>query len=298
VPRIRTVDLMLAATVVLWALNLTLSKYLLTHGLRPLAYSVLRYGAAAFVFVSLSAWREHAVLLRGRHAVLVAAVASVLLFTNQLGFVYALRLTTASTVGLLFGATPVFTALIALAFGMERMTKRFSVAALVSFGGVALVALGEGGGISTSVKGDLLGLWAVFTWGAYSVAIASLMGTWSPIRISAVVLPVTAALLLAAGFRQLETQDYGALGWDVWLVLALAIVGPLILTNLLWFTALERVGPSHATLFNNFQPFVGVLFAVVLLSESLTAIQIAGGVLIGLGVMLAWRRQPVPLQVE
>jgi drug/metabolite transporter (DMT)-like permease len=298
VPRIRPVDLMLVGTVVLWALNLTLSKYLLTHGLRPLAYSVMRYGAASTVFVALSAWREHGVLLRGRHAVLVAAAATVLLFTNQLGFVYALRFTTASTVGLLFGATPIFTALIALAFGLERMSRRFTVAALVSFAGVALVAFGEGGGFSGSLKGDVLGLWAAFSWGAYSVAIAALMRAWSPIRVSAVVLPATAALLLAAGFRQLTEQDFGSLGWDVWLVLALAIVGPLILTNLLWFTALDRVGPSHATLFNNFQPFVGVLFAVVLLSEHLTAIQLAGGAAIGVGVMLAWRRQRAPVQVE
>jgi drug/metabolite transporter (DMT)-like permease len=289
---------MLAGTVVLWALNLTLSKYLLTHGLRPLAYSVMRYGSASIVFVALSTWREHGVLLRGRHALVVVAVATALLFTNQLGFVYALRLTTASTVGLFFGATPIFTALVAFAFGMERMTRRFTVAALVSFAGVALVAVGEGGGFSASLGGDLLGLWAAISWGAYSVAIASLMGAWSPIRVSAVVLPATAALLFVAGFRQLSEQDFGSVGWRVWAVLAAAIVGPLILTNLLWFTALDRVGPSHATLFNNFQPFVGVLFAVVLLSESLTGIQIAGGVAIGLGVALAWRRQRAPVQVE
>lgn len=297
-PRIRTVDLMLAGTVVLWALNLTLSRYLVTHGLRPLAYSVLRYGGASVVFVGLSVWREQGVLLRGRHAVLVAAVATVVLFTNQIAFVYALRFTTASTVGLIFGATPVFAALIALAFGMERLTRRFTVAALVSFAGVALVAVGEGGGLSTSLKGDLLGLWAVASWAGYSVAITSLMRAWSPIRVSAVVLPATSLLLLAVSFPQLQAQDYGSLGWRVWLVLAVAIVGPLILTNLLWFTALDRVGPSHATLANNFQPFVAVLFAVVLLSESLTAIQIAGGVAIALGVMLAWRRERAPAPVE
>lgn len=289
---------MLAGAVVLWALNLTLSKYVLLHGLKPLAYSTLRYSAAALIFVGLSGWRERGVLLRGRHAWIVAAVSVALLFTNQLGFVYALRFTTASTVGLLFGATPVFTALIALAFGMERITLRFSAAALVSFAGVALVALGESGGLSGSLKGDLLGMWAVFSWGAYSVAIASLMRSWSPIRISAVVLPATAALLFLAGFTQLTAQRYDSLGWKVWVVLVLAIIGPLVLTNLLWFTALDRVGPSHATLFNNFQPFVGVLFAVVLLSESLTAIQIGGGVAIGAGVALGWRRQRAPVQLE
>jgi drug/metabolite transporter (DMT)-like permease len=298
VPRIRSVDLMLAGAVVLWALNLTLSKYLLTHGLKPLAYSILRYGAASLIFLVLAQWREGAVLLRGRHAWLVAVGAAGILFTNQLGFVYALRFTTASTVGLFFGATPIITALIALAFGMERMSRRFTLAALVSFAGVALVAVGEGGGFSTNVKGDLLALWAAASWGAYSVAIASLMGRWSPVRVSAVVLPLTAVLLVVPGFRQVGSQDYGSLDWTVWAVLVVALLGPLVLTNFLWFTALDRVGPSHATLFANLQPFVGVLFAVVLLSESLTAVQVAGGVAIAIGVALVWRRQPAPVPVE
>jgi len=296
--RIHPVDLMLAGTVVLWALNLTLSKYILTHGLKPLAYSALRYSIAGAIFVGLSVTRERAVALRGRQAWLAAAAAVVLLFTNQLAFVYALHLTSASTVGLIFGATPVFAALIAFAIGLERVDVRFAAAALVSFAGVAFVALGESGGLSADVAGDLVSLWAALSWGAYSVVVASLMREWSPIRVSAVVLPPTALLLVAAGIPQLAAQDFGAVDAGVWVALAAAILGPLVLTNVLWFTALDRVGPSHATLFANLQPFVAVVFAVVLLSERLTLLQILGGVAIAAGVGLAWRRQPAPVAVD
>ncbi len=50
---LRPVHVMLIATVVLWALNLTVSRYILTHGFRPLAYSTVRYGAAVAIFVAL-----------------------------------------------------------------------------------------------------------------------------------------------------------------------------------------------------------------------------------------------------
>ena len=56
----------------------------------------------------------------------------------------------------------------------------------------------------------------------------------------------------------------------MWLAFAFAVVGPLFLTNILWFTAIDRVGPSRATLFANLQPFFAVLFALVLLTEHLT----------------------------
>ena len=45
--RLTPVDLMLAATIVIWAFNITVTRYVLTHGFRPLAYGSIRYGAAA-----------------------------------------------------------------------------------------------------------------------------------------------------------------------------------------------------------------------------------------------------------
>jgi drug/metabolite transporter (DMT)-like permease len=57
--------------------------------------------------------------------------------------VYALTYTNASTVALILGATPIFVALIAFAIGLERLHAGFWLAAVVSFGGVALIALGK-----------------------------------------------------------------------------------------------------------------------------------------------------------
>ena len=75
-------------------------------------------------------------------------------------------------------------------------------------------------------------------------------------------------------------------------------VGPLLLTNVLWFTAVHRVGPGRASLFANLQPFLAAVFAVILLSESLSAWQIGGGVLIGAGIFLAGRRETVAAPAE
>jgi hypothetical protein len=58
------------------------------------------------------------------------------------------------------------------------------------------------------------------------------------------------------------------------------VLGPLSLTNLLWFNSIERVGPSRASLYANLQPFLGAIFALLILSESITTLQVGGGVLI------------------
>jgi len=75
------------------------------------------------------------------------------------------------------------------------------------------------------------------------------------------------------------------------LALGFAIVGPLTLTNVLWFSAIERVGPSRAALFVNLQPFVAALFAYFVLSEHVSGLQLAGGVLILAGILLERARR-------
>jgi drug/metabolite transporter (DMT)-like permease len=279
-----TTDLILLVTVGIWAFNVTVTRYVLQHGFQPLAYASLRYGAAAVLAAGLALALGRGLSVHGRRAVALAAGATLFLLLNQFCFVYALKLTTATTVSLILGTTPVFTAAIASAVGLERLSLGFWLAAAASFGGVALVAVGSGGELSADLGGDLLAIGLAATWSAYSVCLAPLMRTYSPYRISGLVLLPTAALLCLISAGQLGGQHYGRVTALDWAGLAFAIVAPLILTNVLWYTAIRQVGPSRATLFTNLQPFVAVLFAVGLLSESLSGVQIAGGALIGVGI--------------
>jgi drug/metabolite transporter (DMT)-like permease len=80
----------------------------------------------------------------------------------------------------------------------------------------------------------------------------------------------------------------------MWLSIAFAVIGPLFLTNILWFTAIDRVGPSRASLFSNLQPVFGVPFALILLGEHLSGWEVVGGVAILGAVLLERSRRPPP----
>src|SRR5918912_3084779 len=98
--RLELADLMLLATVLLWALNFSVSKYILNKGLEPLAYSAVRYFGAALIAASLVLLLEGSLRLGRRDLPLLAGMIVVLLL-NQLAFVYGLRYTTAATIALL-----------------------------------------------------------------------------------------------------------------------------------------------------------------------------------------------------
>jgi drug/metabolite transporter (DMT)-like permease len=174
--------------------------------------------------------------------------------------------------------------------GLERMGRGFWAATLVSIVGVAFVASGSGG-FSGHVSGDGLAVATALTWAMYSVAITPLMRRYSPFRISSLVLAIGWVPIALVGSRQTAAQSFhfDAL---MWLCFAFAVVGPLFLTNILWFTAISKVGPSRASLFSNMQPAFGVAFAILLLGEGLTAWEVVGGALILGAVLLERSRRP------
>jgi drug/metabolite transporter (DMT)-like permease len=282
-----TVELMLLTTVLLWALNLSVTKVILDEAMAPLSYATVRYGLAAAIFVVLALSVEGTLRIARRDLRLVA-LAAVTLWVNQLCFVFALDLTAASTVGILLGAIPVFTGLFGLVLGTERASRRFWAAAAISFAGVSLVAVGAVGEISASATGIALGIATAATWAAYSVAFAPLTKTYSVTRLSAVVLPCTWVLIALAGIPQTRDQDW-SLGWDIWALLLFATIGPLVLTNVLWFRSIRRIGANRATLVANLEPFVAAILAVVLLAEPLGVLQVLGGVLIAAGIVVSRR---------
>ncbi len=164
---------MLFGTVLLWALNITVTKYMFRHGWLPLAYGTIRYFAAISLFWGFTYWRERSFRIERRDLRLVL-LAATMIFLNQLCFVYALKLTHASTVALLLGTTPIFIGLISLALGIEHLPHPFWIGAAVTFVGIALIALANGG-VGSSLNGTLIAIGMAFTWACYTIAIAPLM---------------------------------------------------------------------------------------------------------------------------
>ena len=247
----------------------------MSHGFQPLAYATTRYFTADALFWGFTWRRERSFRIALSDAKLVA-LAALLIFTNQVVFVTSVHLTNASTVGLVLGTTPIFVGIVATVFGFERLARPFWIAAAVSFAGVGLIAAGASGGVSGSLLGDLLAIATAATWACYSVAIAPLMRRYSPFRISALVLALGSVPLALVSIPT-RSAEPGRVRVDDGARVRVRRDRPLFLTNILWFTAIARVGPSRASLFANLEPFFAVIFAVLLLSEHLSGWEIAGG---------------------
>src|SRR5438132_1547090 len=109
-----------------------------------MAFVAPRFGIATLVFLGLTYTRERALKPSRRDLLVMFGTGAVGLAVNQITFIFALRQTTASTMALVVATMPVFASLMS----RERHGVRHWLATLMSFGGVALIALGAGGGLS------------------------------------------------------------------------------------------------------------------------------------------------------
>jgi drug/metabolite transporter (DMT)-like permease len=285
-------DVLLFVTVLIWSFHFAVIKYALTHGFGPLAYATLRFGVGSVIFAGITYGRERSLTVQRRDLPLLFGIVAASLYVNQMTFAYAVNLTTASTIALLFGTLPIFVGIIAWTTGLERPHARHWLAIAVSFGGVALVAADAEGGLSGDLGGILVGLLAPVTWAVYSVVVGPLLRRYSPYRISAVVGLAALVPLAATAAPELARTGWADVTTLAWAALAYSMLLSFVITNVLWFTAIDRVGANRSALYANLQPFLGALFAVLALGETMGALQIVGGAVIAAGILLARERRP------
>jgi drug/metabolite transporter (DMT)-like permease len=301
VRRFDSTDAILVAAPLMWSLHIVGSKYALSNGFLPMPFLIIRFVSAALVFVAIAFFVERTLRIEGRSDQLHVAGAAVMFALNQIAFVYALNATTAVTVSLVFGLFPITVGVLAAAIGREAMTTQKAIAGLVSFIGVSLVVIGIPGGLSKlsgEIWGILIALCIPLSWAFFSLLIGPPMKRHTPMRINAVVLPGAALALLLVGFSTLADQEYESPTTLAWICLAYSAFGTLVVTNLLWFRVVGKVGAAKSSYFLNLQPFGAALLAWILLDETITVVQIMGGIGIAAGIVTSRARVRAPTPLE
>ena len=67
----------------------------------------------------------------------------------------------------------------------------------------------------------------------------------------------------------------------------MSAVGPVVVANILYYYAIERLGPSRVGVYINLTPVFTLIFAVTLRDEVITPFQILGLVIVIAGIAVA-----------
>jgi drug/metabolite transporter (DMT)-like permease len=265
--------IVLASALLLGTLGM-FSKLFYDAGGEPFTLLLLRFAGAGPVLLAVAVlFREP--FPRGR-----PLVASLAMGALQLGAAYALfegfDRAPVGLVVLLFYIYPlVVTVGASLLFREEFGPRRLAVLAL----GMAGVALTVGIPESASSAGIVLGVVAGLCVAALVLNARHLLTTGgvSPLALSG--LMFTSPLVVLLPVASVRGADL-SLGADAWAAGAGAILVSVVIPVALFYTGVKLVGAGTASLLGIGEPLAGVVLAYAVLGESLTALQLLGGLLI------------------
>jgi drug/metabolite transporter (DMT)-like permease len=250
------------------------------------ALALLRVTGAAALFLVLQrsivrerirSWRDYGLL---------ALYSLFGVIANQLLYITALTLTTATAAQTLVAAGPAMTLLVAIVLGKETATRaKWLGIALAGSGALLLVGVGVQTG---SVAGNLLALCNVASYSVYLVISRGLLKRYDPLTVITWVFAFGVVGMVPWGLLPV-IREAGGISTTTWAALAYIIVCPTVAAYYLNLWASRRVEASLVSTFVYLQPAMTALLAVPLLHERISLTMIPAVALIFAGVAVAIR---------
>ncbi len=279
-------DVGLLCAAVLWGLNYTAVKVALGD-LPPLVLGSMRFSIATALLFGLLASVERGVRVARADLGRLMLMGALSIGINQVLFLDGLRRTSASIGAIMFACASAFTILLAVRLLGERASQRLWAGIVLASAGIALiVGLGAPGGAGATL-GEVEVFFSALAVGLSSLLAKRVLQRYSALRVTSWSAFWGLCCLSPFAAREFPTVHWTAVHPHTWAALAFTAVGASVVTLMLWYAGIARVGVTRATVYGYLQPILGVAFAALLLGDQLSARQWAGGAVALAGTWLA-----------
>lgn len=283
-------DLALVLVVLIWGTNYTVVKEALGT-FPPLAFMALRFAVAAVAMAGVLHTREGWKSLPRATLLKLIGLGFVGNTVYQLCFVLGVSRTTAANSALLASGTPVLTALLGAALGVDKLRKPLAMGLLLAVPGMLLIVGARGPDLDASTRqGDFLILGASLCWALYTVGLRSLGTELSALRVTALSMITGAPGVVLLGLPSVMDLKLASIGPVAWFGVVYSALIPLVLAYVVWSRSVQAVGSSRTAIYNSGTPVVAALTAWLVRGEQPTWMQAVGAALVITGVLVSRRR--------
>lgn len=293
-PSRRAAVLLMLLVVLIWGLNVTITKWTLAE-FTPLAFTAIRFALASALLLLVLYRREGSLRLPSGTFWPVVGLGLIGNSIYQLGFVFGLAHTTATNSGLVLASMPVMVAGLGAALRIERLTRHGVEGLVLATIGVVLVIASHGLGFSgTTMLGDLLTFGAVICWAIFTLGVRRQSLPLSSLAITAWTVLAGSVPLVLMGIPSLLAMDWSRTTAAGWGGVLYSSAFSLVLAYIIWNRSIRVVGSNRTAIFACLTPVFAMLTAMLILGERPGAAQFAGGALVIAGVLLSQRTGPLP----
>jgi drug/metabolite transporter (DMT)-like permease len=212
---------------------------------------------------------------------------------NQLLFVKGLTLTTVINATLIGTTIPVFTLVVSIVLGYDRLSLRRTTGILLAAAGVIYLVDPWRAQISPhTTTGNILIVTNSFCYGAYIAISKRLFKTYGALKVITWMFAVGCIVTAPIGAYALSGDPLHLAGIWIWLALLYIVLVPTVAAYYLNAWALTRVAPAIVATYIYLQPLIAFGLAPVLLGERLGWRTLIACLLIfaGVGVVISRAR--------
>lgn len=287
-------DAALLFVVTVWGLNFPIIKVPL-EVMHPFTVNLFRYSVSACVLGI--AWYAHAsrngIPFAGVLRTYPLAVVGLALIGHagyQLLFILGINNTTAGNSALIMASSPIWTALIAHVYKIDKIRNWQWIGLMLSFVGVLVVILGGQQKVSlanNTLLGNILILCGSLSWALYTTLSKPILNRGAPaLGLTFFTLLASMPIIGGLGILVLPETEWSGTSVTVWAAILFSGGLSTGLAYALWNIAVRRVGPSQTAAFMNLVPIIALFAAYALISEPITLRQVSGGALIIGGLVM------------
>lgn len=252
-----------------WGLMSPLSKGVLILGtISSFSLISFRVGGAAIAFwvASLFIKREK-VGLRDLLLLFVASLFAIVF--NQGVFIIGLSMTAPINASMVTTTLPIITMIISAMYLKEPITwKKFLGIVIGGAGAILLIVNSQqtvngSGAANSSIWGILLCFFAQFSYAIYFVLFKKFVARYSPITIMKWMFLFASICYLPFAYKDLISIDYSAISISIYRDIAFIVLGSTFFSYLMIPIGQKYLRPTVASMYNNIQPIVATIAAVM-----------------------------------
>jgi len=279
--------LALVMTVVFWGLSFVATKVAL-ESIPTFTLIFLRFAVSALIFLILMVGKGFP-SFSGRDHFLVILTA---FFEPGLYFIFetiGLQYTSAPKASLIIATIPIAVLILSSLVLGERTTLVSAAGVVLSLIGIAIL-IGGGAGFTWTLEGSLVGdlliFGAVISAALYIVSARNLGRNYSALKITSLQIMYGALFYLPAFLWELPRVDWPSITFRSLTAMVYLTFFATVAAFFCYNYALTKISASRASVFINGIPVVTAVGAWLILGETLTSLQMAGGLLVLLAVFL------------
>lgn len=281
----------------MWGLMSPLAKFAMSCGaIGAFAVTELRIvGAAALFWIASFFQRRERVSGRDMMKLFVASMLAIVF--NQGCFIFGVKLASPVDASIITTSMPLIALALSAVFLREAINAKKVIGIALGASGALMLVMGasnsgsENGASGVYILGDLLVLFAQFSYALYIVLFKNLVGKYSPITIMKWMFTYSFLATVPFSYGELAATNWN-MAAGVILALAFVVVGGTFGSYMLLAVGQRRLRPTVAGMYNYIQPLVASIVAICWGMDSFSLSKLIAAMLIFGGVYMVTASSP------